>query len=232
MALKDALPEPPQHDSPVSPETLRTNQSVRIISGLTVTLVTLLALASFTLSFEALWHFAAESGALARERAWLFPVVVDGSIIVFSISTLRCSIVGDDTRWSMSLVVISTAASVIFNMAHAPGGFMPALVGATPPVLLFLSFESLLRQISGSLGGKHSSLSELLPLQKGKAVPKPIRLQATPKKPEGSPDDTRREKARQLLALGTPKRQIAREVGLGIATIRRLAANATTPSLV
>lgn len=208
------------------------SRSVRFISVLTVVLVTLLGLASFTLSFEALWHFAHESGALSRERAWLFPLVVDGAILVFSISALRSSIVGDDTRWAMSLVVFSTLASVVFNIAHAPSGIMPALIGATPPILLFLSFESLLRQINSSLGGREFSVSQLFPAVKRKVpnkarpasaspVPPPPASQ-NPAKPSGELED-RKDLARQLLMAGTAKREAARQSGLGIATIRRLA---------
>lgn len=210
----------------------RTTRSVKFISVLTVILVTLLGLASFTLSFEALWHFARESGALSQERAWLFPLVVDGSIMVFSISALRSSIVGDDTRWAMSLVVFSTFASVVFNIAHAPRGIMPALIGATPPLLLFLSFESLLRQINSSLGGCEFSLRQLLPAVKRKSVSKP-RLTSPPstvsadsvQPPEAL--ELRKDRARELLATGTPKREVARQSGLGIATVRRLAFNLT-----
>ena len=215
----------------LSPSVERISRSVRFISALTVALVALLGLASFILSFEALWHFASESGALNPDHAWLFPVMVDGSIMVFSISALRCSIVGDDTRWSLSLVVTSTAASVVFNVAHAPAGFMPALIGATPPLLLFLSFESLLRQITCSFGGTHSSLRQLIPTFKRSAAPRPARS-ATPKLTanQDKPVDERRLRARKLLAEGTPKRQIARELGFGVATIRRIAAELSTPA--
>lgn len=220
---------PPETALVLTSSAERITRSVRFISALTVTLVALLGLASFVLSFEALWHFASESGALNRDHAWLFPLTVDGSIMVFSISALRCSIVGDDTRWSMSLVVASTAASVVFNIAHAPSGFMPALIAATPPLLLFLSFESLLRQITSSLGGTHSSLQQLLPAFKRRAAPRPARP-ATPN-PTATQDksvDERKLRAQQLLVAGTPKRQIARELGLGVATIRRIAANILT----
>ncbi len=196
---------------------------IRVISGLTVTLVALLSVCSFVLSFEALQHFASESGALNHGHAWLFPIMVDGSIIVFSISALRCSIMGEDTRWSMWLVVISTGASILFNIAHAPGGFMPALIGATPPVLLFLSFESFMRQINSSLGGQHSSLTALLPSIKRKAFKKAGQANTT--KPQFHQSvDSRKVKASELLALGMPKRQVARESGLGLATVRKLAA--------
>ena len=203
---------------------------IRVISGLTVTLVALLGVCSFILSFEALQHFASESGALNPGHAWLFPIMVDGSIIVFSISALRCSIIGEGTRWSMWLVVISTGASILFNIAHAPGGFMPALIGATPPVLLFLSFESMMRQISSSLGSQHLPLTNLLPAFKTKASKKTGVGKAL--NPQTSkPDDSRKVKALGLLAAGVPKRQVARETSLGLGTVRRLAAALSTDAV-
>lgn len=228
---------PPDTTGSCPDQAARTSRPVAFISALTVVLVTLLGLASFTLSFEALWHFAHESGALSRERAWLFPLVVDGAILVFSISALRSSIVGDDTRWAMSLVVFSTLASVVFNIAHAPRGVMPALIGATPPVLLFLSFESLLRQINSSLGGREFSLKDLFPAPKRKPAPKPraaitapapakaLQLPEPVEPPELKPEDlqVRKDRARSLLSAGTSKREAARQCGLGIATVRRLA---------
>lgn len=223
---------PPDDPGTCSAHSGKTSRSVTFISTLTVVLVTLLGLASFTLSFEALWHFAHESGALSQERAWLFPLVVDGAILVFSISALRSSIVGDDTRWAMSLVVFSTLASVVFNIAHAPRGVMPALIGATPPVLLFLSFESLLRQINSTLGGREFSLCQLLPVVKRKPAPKPraAPAQVTATSEPAPSSDIRQEElqsrkghALELLSSGMSKRETARQSGLGIATIRRLA---------
>jgi hypothetical protein len=225
-----AMPPPttPETSPDTASEREKKSGSVRFISALTVTLVAVLGIASFVLSFEALSHFASESGALNKSHAWLFPLMVDGAIVVFSISALRCSIVGDDTRWSMGLVVLSTAASVIFNIAHAPSGVMPALIGATPPTLLFLCFESLQRQISSSLGGRHSSLLELLPSSKRRPSPRPAKPSpGKPASPSEKPLEEKKRQARRLLLAGTPKRQVARELGLGVATIRRLAAAAT-----
>jgi len=227
----------PLNDAEITPAvSVRTSRSVQFISALTVILVTLLGLASFTLSFEALWHFAHESGALTRERAWLFPLVVDGAILVFSISALRSSIVGDDTRWAMSLVIFSTLASVVFNIAHAPKGVMPALIGATPPLLLFLSFESLLRQINSSLGGREFSLRQFWPDRHRRPDSRVLPVKPANNHAAGANNKQlqqitdRKDKARQLLSTGASKREVARQSGLGIGTVRRIALNLTQPA--
>jgi len=185
---------------------------LRFISRLTITLVVLLASASFVLSFEALWHFAAATGAVGVNHAWVFPLIVDGSIVVFSVSALRCSILGESTRWSISLVVLVTALSMVFNIAHAPRGFLPALVGAAPPLLLFLSFESLMRQIK----------SELAPCPS--YTPRSKRVRSTPASTVAGAASDRHVEAKRLLESGLSKRAVARRLSMGTGTVRRLAA--------
>lgn len=201
-------------------------KAIRLISALTVALVGLLALGSFVLSFEALSQFAATSEAISPGRAWVFPLVVDGAIVVFSISALRCSIAGEGQTWPMSLVIVSTTASMLFNVAHAKGGVLSGCTSAMPPLLLFLSFESLMRQIRFSLGAEATAPRKpKRPAQKAtaKAVPK-----ATPRLvpvPVASPpkNDERRQKALALLGQGRSRRAVAKELGMAMATVRKIA---------
>ena len=160
----------------------------------------------------------------------MFPLVVDGSIIVFSVSAFRCSIMGESERWPLSLVVISTGFSVVFNVAHAPGGLLTALVSAMPPLLLFLSFESMMRQLrsnlrtSGVLGEQAVALAapETFGGSKGKVAAKasPPRKLAPQ---NAAKDEDRNEQALRLLQSGVSKRAISRQLAMGLPTIRRLA---------
>lgn len=79
----------------------RANQ---IISLLTGSLVAFLALAAFVLSFDALRHLAAANG-VAPGMAWLYPAIIDGAIIVFSLSVLQASLHRERTRYPWALVV-------------------------------------------------------------------------------------------------------------------------------
>jgi hypothetical protein len=122
------------------------------IGRTTALLVGLLAIAAFALSFEALRDLAIVSGAIPNpKRAWLFPVLLDGGVVVFSLAALRASLTGGDRKWFMTLVVMVTLLSVAFNVAHATRGILSAIMAGMPPLLLFLAFESLMRQVQDSL---------------------------------------------------------------------------------
>ncbi|MAS95564.1 MAG: hypothetical protein CMO55_20375 [Verrucomicrobiales bacterium] len=124
----------------------RTPPSLKVLSSMTGILVALLATGAFALSFDALNHLAEENG-VTPSLTWVWPLVLDGAIVVFSLSVLRASLHREPIRYPMTLVVIATMASVIFNVAHAPDGFLSHTMAAVPPVFLFLSFELLMRQL-------------------------------------------------------------------------------------
>jgi len=228
---------------------LADSKGVRLISTITAVLVLLLAIAAFVMSFDALHALAAESGAVAPKYAYVFPLVVDGAIIVFSIGALRASLCAESTRVPMILVVAVTSLSVVFNIAHAPFGLLSCVMAATPPLLLFLAFESLMRQLRSEIGRRgalasleeiarqHSeSLSRLDQLQEeeqklvdrianldGGRESKPMASRAGP----GASVTTEAERAervarvRELKAGGASNANIARELGVSTATIRR-----------
>ena len=206
------------------------SKAISAISFVTAALVVLLALGCFILSFEALWHFAERSGAIAVERAWVFPLVIDGSIIVFTVSALRCSIVGESERWPLTLVIISTGFSVLFNIAHAPGGILTALVSAMPPLLLFLAFESLMKQVRSNLRARGMlAVNPAVQLESANrtkgSMPAKSRSKQTSEKTASSCTAEKREEALRLLQNGVPKRAVARDLSMSLSTVRRLAAS-------
>ena len=128
-----------------------TLKMVKSISWLSSGLVSLLALASFTLSFEALRSLAIETGVVVPSLGWIFPLIVDGAIVVFSLCALRASLRKEKTRWLRALVIFSTIGSVVFNMAHVETKWLAMVLAATPPVLLFLSFEALMHSVQAEM---------------------------------------------------------------------------------
>lgn len=124
---------------------------VRSISWLSSVLVGLLALASFSLSFDALRGLAVEKGIVSESLGWIFPLIVDGAIVVFSLCALRASLRKENTHWLRALVIFSTVGSVIFNMAHVETKWLAMVLAATPPVLLFLSFEALMHSVRAEM---------------------------------------------------------------------------------
>ena len=139
------------------------NRTNTLISTLTGVLVFLLAAAAFLLSFDALKHLAATNGIPAG-KSWIYPAIVDGAIIVFSLSVLQASLNRQHTTYPWALVAVFTAMSVILNIVHAPNSFLSRVLAAIPPVALFLSFELLMGQIKGLVqrSGAVQSLQELL----------------------------------------------------------------------
>ncbi len=137
----------------------RTNTLISILTGV---LVFLLAAAAFLLSFDALKHLAATNGIPAG-KSWIYPAIVDGAIIVFSLSVLQASLNRQHTLYPWILVGAFTVLSVILNIVHAPTSFLSRVLAAIPPLALFLSFELLMGQIKGIVqrSGAVQSLHEL-----------------------------------------------------------------------
>ena len=138
------------------------NRTNTLISTLTGVLVFLLAAAAFLLSFDALKHLAATNG-IPTGKSWIYPAIVDGAIIVFSLSVLQASLNRQHTLYPWILVGAFTVLSVILNIVHAPASFLSRILAAIPPLALFLSFELLMGQIKGIVqrSGAVQSLQEL-----------------------------------------------------------------------
>jgi hypothetical protein len=109
-----------------------------------------LAVAGFAMSYDALHSLAAQQGVPAP-LAWLWPLVVDGFIVVASLSVVRA--VAEERRafYPWALVLAFSAISVAFNVVHAAPTLVARLVAAIPPAALVLSFELLMRQLRAAL---------------------------------------------------------------------------------
>lgn len=193
-----------------------TTTTIRVIGRMTAALVAILAIAAFGLSFEALRDLAVKSAVMNANVAWLFPLIVDGGIVVFSLAALRASLTGADRRWFMSLVVFVTVISVGLNIAHAGSGWLPAVMAAMPPLLLFLAFESLMRQVHDTVLGPEVRQSS------------PARVRASKPRRQvvlsAVVDDgvaARKARALELLGQGISRNGIARELKMSPATVRR-----------
>ena len=120
----------------------------RIISGVTGLLVLFVAGAAFWLSFDALRHLV-ESVGISESMSWLYPAIIDGAIVVFSLSILRANFNREKARYPWILVGTFTFLSVILNIIHAQQDLLARFLAAIPPIALFLSFELLMGQIRG-----------------------------------------------------------------------------------
>ncbi len=138
---------------------MNANKTISIIAG---TLVLFLAVGSFVLSYDALRGLA-ETQGLKSSLSWMFPIIVDGFIIVASLSVLRNSLLSEPARYPWGLVMAFTTLSVVFNVAHSPSNWLARIIAAVPPVTLLLSFELLMGQIKSEVTRRETSrgLAEL-----------------------------------------------------------------------
>ena len=109
--------------------------------------VLVLAAAAFTLSYDALHQLALDS-RVRPGLAWLWPVVIDGTIVVALLTVLAAKRAGRAAGYPWALAGLFSAASVAFNIAHAPERPVARLVFAMAPVALVLTTHLLMQQVS------------------------------------------------------------------------------------
>jgi hypothetical protein len=107
--------------------------------------VLVLAAAAFTLSYDALHQLALDS-RVRPALAWLWPVVIDGTIVVALLTVLAAKRAGARAGYPWVLAGLFSLASVAFNVAHAPDRPVAQLVFAMAPVALVLTTHLLMQQ--------------------------------------------------------------------------------------
>lgn len=126
-----------------------------VISGL---LVGAIAIIAFVLSFDAIMHLAIDNGVNVR-LAWMVPLIVDGAMVVFSVSVMRATLAGEKTWQGWALIVAFTAVSVWFNIAHSNLTTFGIAIAALAPLALFATFETLMSQIRSTVQGGINALA-------------------------------------------------------------------------
>jgi hypothetical protein len=109
--------------------------------------VLVLAAAAFTLSYDALYQLALDS-RVRPGLAWLWPVVIDGTIVVALLTVLAANRARTRAGYPWALAGLFSLASVAFNIAHAPDRPVARLVFAMAPVALVLTTHLLMQQVS------------------------------------------------------------------------------------
>jgi hypothetical protein len=127
------------------------DRATRVLNRGTTSGVIGLAAAGFTMSYDALHSLAVTQG-VPPELAWMWPLVVDGFIVVASLSVVRAVADNRHAGYPWLLVLAFSAISVTFNVVHAAPTVVARFVAAIPPTALVLSFELLMRQLRQQLG--------------------------------------------------------------------------------
>lgn len=188
-----------------------------------------LAVAGFAMSYDAL-HSLALSQGVSASLAWLWPLVVDGFIVVASLSVVRAVADGRRAVYPWLLVLAFSGISVAFNVVHAAPTLVARLVAAIPPAALVLSFELLMRQLRAALvpnGPQDITVPETSPAPASLPVavpPRPVRRSLPEaKKAATSP---LLERAREIYKSHRHERVtgalLARELGISDGYGRRL----------
>ena len=127
----------------------------KTIAWATSVLVFIVAAISFALSYHALQGVAAANG-LTGWLSYIWPLLVDFSLVVFSLCVVSAHLYSESTWKQWCLVSISTSLTVFYNALYAyPEMLIPLaqrlLIIDLPPVMLFCSFELLMSQLKNSV---------------------------------------------------------------------------------
>ena len=112
----------------------------RWVAAIGITGTVLLAIGAFSLSFTSLTHLAARSG-VAKGQAWEWPLIVDGVIVVATVSVVALAgRRGTGYAWmllvSAALVSIGGNAAQAIRLPTEEPAWIAAAVATIPPIVL------------------------------------------------------------------------------------------------
>jgi hypothetical protein len=125
---------------------------VRVTRAAAVLITLIIGAASFVLSFSSLWDLAARS-AWPTRLAWLWPVIVDGTIILATMAIVALASYRHqrgNRRFFWAVLCAAAVVSVSGNAVHAviPGTaplapWLSALIACVPPIALLATTHTL-----------------------------------------------------------------------------------------
>lgn len=151
--------------------------------------------AAFRLSFSTLKDLAVLAH-VPVDDAWLFPLIVDGTILLATFGVLVCP--GRERRFFLTVLVVGSAVSVAGNSLHAVAGGQPlpawasALVAAIAPVSLLADTHGLaLLFRAAQRNSSDEGLSSAAPAAAETVGPEPAPVMALVPEPEPEPEPER-----------------------------------------
>lgn len=113
----------------------RSSDVLRWTFAAAVAITTVIATASFVLSFATLWDLATRAG-LPSNLSWLWPVIVDGTILQATISVIALAPIREERsarRFFWGVLAVAAVVSISSNALHAfitPSGSLPPALAA------------------------------------------------------------------------------------------------------
>ena len=183
----------------------------KYIAPVTSILVLIVALMSFALSYHALQGVALSNG-LTGALSYTWPLLIDFSLIVFSLCIVSAHVHSESTWRQWSLVGLCTISTIFYNTLYAWPELLPALpqrilVTGVPPIMLFFSFELLMSNFKNSI--KRQSVTQVL-TDKVEQLTQEV----------DSPITYRRSLVASMLESGRTQKSIATELDVSISTVR------------
>ena len=121
------------------------------LDRLTNWLLALILLIPFLISYGALRDLAAHNGV---SYPWLYPIMVDGGLIIFKAIALRASLRGKRDNYAWGMAISATAISVGLNVVHVPPTLsqlgLARFMAALPPLVILASFIAVSRRVEES----------------------------------------------------------------------------------
>lgn len=121
---------------------IKQSPSIDKLFWLVVIAVMLIALGSFALSYAALVELAAANGVRGR-LAYVWPLIVDVSVVVFTAAILVAQLQRRGARLVIGLTVFYGGVTIAGNVLHAPVTALGWFVAALPPLSLIAATEVL-----------------------------------------------------------------------------------------
>lgn len=123
-----------------------TNKYTKYISVISAILVLLIAIFAFILSFDAIRNLAIEHH-IPPKIAFMAPFIIDGLMVVLSVSVLRSALLGESTKLNWLFIFVFTGVSIAFNIEHSDKTIPGMGFSILYPVSLLIAFESFMHQI-------------------------------------------------------------------------------------
>lgn len=138
------------------------NATTRIFWTVAIAVI-LIALGSFTLSYAALVGLAADNG-IAGWLAYIWPLIVDVSVIVFTAAILVSQLQNRGPMLAIALTGFYGLVTIAGNLLHAPTTALGWFVAALPPLSLIFATE-MLRAMAHHIIKQNNVMATLQELQ-------------------------------------------------------------------